>query len=407
MAARGVTVHRINISGGDLRDWREGAVNFRGRFSEWPAFVDRYIREHGVTDLMLFGDCRPYHVSAHGIAQLRKVRTHVLEEGYLRPDWMTLEPEGVNARSSLSRNKGWFLKEAKRLPPQPELPPITASFRRRARDSYWHYHSVVTGILEFPHYRSHRSSLVVEGLGWLWKLARQTRRELQTADLLSRLESKNFFVFPLQLSTDSQIRVHSLFPDMQSAVSYTMESFAAHAPADIHLLLKSHPLDPGFFSWPRFIGRTARRLGIHGRIHFVSGGHLETMLESARGLVCVNSTSATLALARDIPVCTLGEAIYDIEGLTHQDHLDSFWSEPTPPEPGVYEAFRRVLVDRCLIRGGLASESAVEILVQSTLERLGIGGRQAYRWLDPVEQDVQRIFTSPAVPRTAVAARSE
>jgi len=186
-----------------------------------------------------------------------------------------------------------------------------------------------------------------------------------------------------------------------------MESFAAHAPADIHLLLKSHPLDPGFFSWPRFIGRTARRLGIHGRIHFVSGGHLETMLESARGLVCVNSTSATLALARDIPVCTLGEAIYDIEGLTHQDHLDSFWSEPTPPEPGVYEAFRRVLVDRCLIRGGLASESAVEILVQSTLERLGIGGRQAYRWLDPVEQDVQRIFTSPAVPRTAVAARSE
>ena len=106
MAARGVTVHRINISGGDLRDWREGAVNFRGRFSEWPAFVDRYIREHGVTDLMLFGDCRPYHVSAHGIAQLRKVRTHVLEEGYLRPDWMTLEPEGVNARSSLIRNKG-------------------------------------------------------------------------------------------------------------------------------------------------------------------------------------------------------------------------------------------------------------------------------------------------------------
>jgi len=66
-----------------------------------------------------------------------------------------------------------------------------------------------------------------------------------------------------------------------------------------------------------------------------------------------------------------------------------------------------VLVDRCLIRGGLASESAVEILVQSTLERLGIGGRQAYRWLDPVEQDVQRIFTNPAVPRTAVGARSE
>jgi len=408
MAPRGVTVHRINICGGDLRDWRDGAVNFRGRFSEWPAFVDRFLREYGVTDLILFGDCRPYHISAHGIAQLRKVRTHVLEEGYLRPDWMTLEPEGVNARSTLSRDKAWFMREAKRLPPETELPPITASFRRRARDSYWHYHSVVTGWPRFPHYRSHRrGSIVLEGFGWLWKLARQAARDKRTEEVVQRLEGRDFFVFPLQLSTDSQIRVHSLFPDMQSAVAYAMESFAAHAPADVHLLLKSHPLDPGFFGWDRFVQRMAQRLGTKRRVHFVNGGHLETMLESARGLVCVNSTSATLALARDIPVCTLGEAIYDIDGLTHQDHLDSFWSEPTPPEPGVYEAFRRVLVDRCLIRGGLASESAVEILVQSTLERLGIGGRQAYRWLDPVEQDVQRIFANPAVPRTAVGARSE
>lgn len=407
MARRGTVVHRINISGGDLRDWPDGAMNFCGRFSEWPAFFDRYLREHSVTDIMLFGDCRPYHISAHGIAQLRKVRTHVLEEGYLRPDWMTLEPEGVNARSTLSRNKNWFLKEAKRLPPQPELPRITASFRRRARDSYWHYHSVVTGGLKFPHYRSHRSSIVVEGLGWLWKLARQNRRELQAAEILNQMESKEFFVFPLQLSTDSQIRVHSLFPDMQSAVSYAMGSFAANAPASVHLLLKSHPLDPGFFSWPKFIRRTARRLRIEDRVHFVNGGHLETMLESARGLVCVNSTSATLALGRDIPVCTLGEAIYDIDGLTHQDHLDTFWGKPTPPEPGVYEAFRRVLVDRCLIRGGLASESAVETLIQSILDRLGIGGREAYRWFDPVEQEVERMFAAPTAARIAVVARSD
>jgi capsular polysaccharide export protein len=43
----------------------------------------------------------------------------------------------VNARSSLSRDRNWFIEEARRLPPEPELPPITASFKRRARDSYW------------------------------------------------------------------------------------------------------------------------------------------------------------------------------------------------------------------------------------------------------------------------------
>jgi capsular polysaccharide export protein len=58
-------------------------------------------------------------------------------------------------------------------------------------------------------------------------------------------------------------------------------------------------------------------------------------------------------------------------GLTHQGHLDAFWANPVPPDKGVYQAFRRVLVERCLVRGGLASESAVEILVQSIIERLG------------------------------------
>ena len=177
LAERGARVHRINISGGDKWDWPEPAVDFRGRFSDWPAFVDRFIRERGVTDLMLFGDCRPYHVAAHGIAKLRNVRTHVLEEGYLRPHWMTFELEGVNARSRLSRVNSWFRQEALKLPPEPVLPPITASFRRRARDSYWHFHHVLNGRFAYPHYRSHRSgSILMEGFGWLWRFARGGRR---------------------------------------------------------------------------------------------------------------------------------------------------------------------------------------------------------------------------------------
>lgn len=372
MAERGIAVHRINISGGDLRDWPDDAIDFAGHFSEWPAFFDRYLRQHPVTDILLFGDCRPYHVSAHGIAELRNVRTHVLEEGYLRPDWMTLEPEGVNARSKLGRDKHRFLREAKRLPPEPRLPSITASFRRRARDSYWYYYSVVVGRLRYPHYRSHRvTPVILEGLGWAWKFVKEKQRARQAVRILCSLATEPKFVLPLQLSTDYQIRTHSLFSDMQSAAAYAIESFAANAPADVHLLLKSHPLDPGFFNWSKFVRRIARRLQVEDRIHFVDGGDLDEMLEGARGLVCVNSTSATLALARGIPVCTIGEALYDMPGLTHQEHLDTFWTDPTPPEPGVYEAFRRVLVERSLVRGGLASESAVQILIQSMLERLG------------------------------------
>ena len=368
---KGIPVHRINLSGGDRLDWPKGAVDFLENFSEWPVFFDRFLRDHQITDLLLYGDCRPYHVSAHGVAALRGVRTHVLEEGYLRPDWMTLELEGVNARSSLSRDKEWFVAQARRLPREPELPPITASFRRRSRDSYWHYHNVVVGRLRYPHYRSHRSDyIIMEGLGWLWKFLAAKRKRRAAEAVLARLAGKPTFVMPLQLSGDYQIRTHSSFPDMQSAAAYTISSFAANAAPDAHLLLKAHPLDCSFYNWSRFVRRQARRHKVEGRLHFADGGDLGEMVGDARGLVCVNSTSATLALENGTPVCTLGEAIYDIAGLTHQRHLDTFWSDPTPPEPQLYEAFRRVLVDRCLVRGGLASESAVASLVENIAEKL-------------------------------------
>jgi capsular polysaccharide export protein len=210
----------------------------------------------------------------------------------------------------------------------------------------------------------------MEGLGWLWKFSRAKKRAQEAEVVLGRLAGRPVFVMPLQLSGDYQIRTHSSFADMQSAAAYAVSSFAAHAPADSHLVLKAHPLDCSFFNWPRFVDQHASREGIAGRLHFVDGGDLNQMARDARGLVCVNSTSATLALSHGTPVCTLGEAIYNIDGLTHQQHLDTFWSSPSPLEPDLFPAFRRVLVDRCLVRGGLASESAVATLVQNTAARL-------------------------------------
>jgi capsular polysaccharide export protein len=188
---------------------------------------------------------------------------------------------------------------------------------------------------------------------------------------LNDLRGKSFFLFPLQLSGDYQIRSHSPFPDMRAAAAYVMESFARQAADDAHLLIKAHPFDTALTNWRLFISRRSRRLGIGGRVHFVDGGQLDQLAAETAGMVCVNSTSATLALAAGRPVCTLGEAIYNVPGLTFDRHLDEFWMDPVPPEPGLYGAFRRVLVDRCLVRGGIASETAVKTLIQSMLERLG------------------------------------
>ena len=372
MRAKGVKVERINVCAGDAVDWKEPATNFRGRFGDWPVFFDNFLREHQVTDILLFGDCRPYHASARRIAALRGVRTYVLEEGYLRPHWMTLELDGVNGYSRLVRNKEWILEQARGLPPESFQSPITASFRRRVRDTARHYIAVhLTGRLTYPYYRTHRAgSAVMETLGWAWKYLLRGRKAREAARVLDELEGKQYFLFALQLSGDYQIRNHSPFPDMRSAALYVMESFARHAPEDAHLLIKAHPFDTSLLKWPRFIRRHAHRLGISERVRFVDGGYLDKLAADTAGMVCVNSTSATLALAAGSPVCALGEAIYNIPGLTFRGHLDEFWSNPERPEEGLYDAFRRILVDRCLVRGGLASESAVQTLIESIVQRL-------------------------------------
>lgn len=364
-------IFRINLNGGDKSNWPGEATDYRGSRKRWTLFIDRYLSDHAITDVVLFGDCRPMHMAAHRMAQLRKIDVHVFEEGYIRPDWLTLEPSGVNGNSSLSRDPQWYLEEAKGLPPLPERPPITASFGRRAKDSYWYYHNVVTGRPFYPFFKSHRQgSIIGEGLGWIAKFAGEKSALARAEQVIAKLPETPYFLFPLQLSTDYQIREHSPFASMQEALEYVLQSFARRAPGHVRLLIKEHPLDSTFTNWRNLVLTLARRVGVADRVMHIAGGDLNALTRDSCGMVTVNSTSATLALAAGIPTMALGKAIYNIPSLTYQGKLDDFWTRAQVPSPAVFDAFRRVLYDRCLIYGGLASESATQILVESAVERL-------------------------------------
>lgn len=371
LAERGAEVSRINLSGGDRYDWRDGPVEYRGRTKNWPLFFDRFVQDQRITDVVLFGDCRPVHRVALRLAQLRGVHVHVFEEGYIRPDWMTLERDGVNGHSSLERDPEVILAAARWLPPVPQLPPITAQFSRRARDSYWHFHNVFTGRWRFPFYTTHRpGSILLWGIGWAARFARAQRRARQAEEVLRAIAGKRFYLFPLQLSGDYQIRAHSPFATMTMATDYVLDSFARCAPADCILLVKEHPLDSTLMNWRSFIHRRARKLGLAGRVVHIDGGELSDMARAAQGMVCVNSTSGTLALEVGTPVIVLGDAVYDVPGATYQGLLDQFWQNPGRPDRDLYQAFKRLLHAQCLVRGGLASESAIQILIDSSIDRM-------------------------------------
>ena len=371
LAQIGHGIHRINLNGGDQKDWPGPATNFGDKPGVWPLFFDKYVTEHGITDVVLFGDCRPLHRAAHGMARLRQVRIHVFEEGYIRPDYVTLELDGVNGNSNLSRDPEWYLEQAAGLPPVPNHPPVASSFGRRAREAMAYNTATFLARLTFPHYRNHRPlSSWGEGIFWLKRFARAKAERQRSAGMLAAIEGKPYFCFPLQLDSDHQIRTHSPFGNMSVAIRYVIESFARAAPADHLLVIKQHPLDAGMINWRRFIADESAKSGIADRVLFVEEADIAPMVAQARGVVTVNSTTGTLALREQVPTAVLGHAVYHIPRITHQGTLDDFWRNPVAPEAEVYDAFCRVLVNRCLIHGGFLSDVGLSYLVGGAVARL-------------------------------------
>lgn len=402
LAAGGHGVHRVNFNGGDWLAWRRpGAVSFRGRAADWPAALERLLLERGVTDLVLFGDCRPMHRAAIAAARRLQIQVHVFEEGYIRPDWVTLELGGVNGHSSLPRDPDWYVEAARTLPPLGALPGVASSFWRRAREDVAYNLGTLALAWAYPHFRTHRPwHIAVEYAGWLRQLARRPTARRRSADTLARLAAGDaaYFVFPLQLGCDYQVRQHSPFGTMGDAIAGVLRSFALHAPAEARLVVKEHPLDNGLTDWRRVTQIAAAAAGLDAdRLLYLEVGDIAPLVAAARGVVTINSTTGTLALASGVPVVTLGTAVYDIPRVTFQGELDRFWAAPEPPDPAVWDAFRRTLVARCLVRGGLFSEEGLAMLVAASAERLqGAGAALPRMAAAGVASDADELRTAGA-----------
>ncbi|WP_256731267.1 capsular biosynthesis protein [Sphingomonas sp. dw_22] len=371
LTALGNQCSRVNFNGGDWLDWRGPADNFAGTIGEWPGDLAALLDREAVTDIVLFGDCRPLHAAAVEIAKRRAVTVHVFEEGYIRPDWITLERGGVNGHSSLPRDPQEYLHLAKGLPPVPAYQPIPVSFRQRAIEALLYFAAGCLLRPRFRGYRSHRPYRAsTEFAGWALRFATRPIGRLRARLSGRRIGRSRYFVVPLQLDSDHQIRTHSPFSGMTEAIEQILCSFARHAPADTLLVIKEHPLDNGLKGWRGIVRRIALANGVADRVLFLEHGHIDALVARAAGVVTVNSTTGTLALSAGTPVAVLGAAVYDLPGVTHQGILDTFWASPGKPQLEIYDAFRRVLVARCLLRGGFSNANARAHLLPAAVARL-------------------------------------
>ena len=374
LGADGHHVLKINFTAGDVAYWgRRDSVAFRGRPENLRDFLDGVYRHHEITDQVLFGDRRPVHRPAVEHGEALGVRTHVFEEGYFRPHWVTLEREGVNGHSLLPRDPDWFWAVGGDLgevePPQPFASP----FRVRAVHDVAYHLASAANPLFFPHYRTHAGiTAPLEYLGFIRRFAMLHRWKSRDDRLITDLIASRarYYVLPLQLNTDAQIRDHSRFENMAEVIEFVMESFARRGATATRLVIKNHPLDVGLAGYARLIERLARKFDVVGRVDYLESGNLDALVGHAQGLVTVNSTVGGIALGLDCPTTTLSDPIYNLPGLTFQGGLDDFWQQGEVPNRELFRRFRNAVIHTTQINGGFYCRRGIELAVHNSVAML-------------------------------------
>jgi capsular polysaccharide export protein len=375
LAKAGCRVTGINLCFGDWLFWHGPAtVNFRGTLDEWPNFLENFFTEEGVTDIVLLGEQRNYHRKAVDAAHRHDVRVTVTDFGYLRPDWITLERDGMGGNSRFPRTREAILELASRLP-APELARrfSDSAFRMSIGDLLYHFGNV---LLWWTYPRYQRSDkrphpLIYVPASALCLLSAWLGRR-RTAGKFNTLQSRAvpYYVFPLQLEHDFQIVAYSPFSNLDDPIRLVIRSFARHADADTCLLLKMHPFDPGMKNWAKRIDLWAAECGVVDRVVYLDSGDLDAMIRDSAGMVTVNSTAGVRALQLGSPVKVLGQAVYDVPGLTFQGNLNEFWAEANPPDPSLVDAFISALAGTIQIRGVYFSEPGLTAAVEAAVGRL-------------------------------------
>lgn len=182
-------------------------------------------------------------------------------ENGLLPGTTTLDPKGVNYTSSLSKDPSFYLS----LNFDKEEQQYTKKLVQRA-----------------PH-RSRK---------------KQEDRELP----------KKYIFVPFQVPHDTQIVNHSPWIDsMEKLYSEVMTSLDKLKITDLKIVFKEHP------TWPKHYTSLYEKNpnGI-----FANSNNTQELIENALGVITINSTVGLEGLLLDKPVITVGEACYNIDGLT-------------------------------------------------------------------------------------------
>ncbi|MBT8154153.1 capsular biosynthesis protein [Epibacterium ulvae] len=375
LGAAGCKVWRVGFNAGDRAFWpdRTSYIPFTDPVETWPDTFARLLEQHGITDIVLYGDTRPIHAQAVEVAKARGLQVHVFEEGYLRPYWVSYERGGSNGHSPLMALSVPEMQEAlARSDMEAPLPPSHwGDMRQHVFYGALYHWFVMFWNKKYRNFRPHRELTVgKEFLLYLQRLVLMPLQALERRVATWRVRNGGFpyHLALLQLEHDSSFQMHSPFASMSDFLDLVVSEFAKGAPGHHHLVIKAHPLENGRVPLRKILRDLARKHGVAHRVHYLRGGKLAQLLNEARTAVTVNSTAGQQVLWRGIPLRVFGKAVYDKPEFVSQQPLADFFATPARPDARAYRDFRRFLLETSQVAGGFYSRSGRRQLLRQVVD---------------------------------------
>lgn len=355
---RGVPVYKISFPLHEFGFRPHQRIPYAGSMEEFKPFLRGLIEQRGIRHLFMYGDfIDPHRLAIELVQELNRdasrpfpIDAWVFELGYIRPNYVSLEKEKVNARSNLNKPVEFYHS----LPPVAVIPQARRDSGFRWRKLWKSLTFVQHSLTDYPIIAGPHKLQPKPGylLSQLLGLGRKYIYRFSERGVHRRLmDGSPFFLVPLQVSSDSQVRLGSRYPGMVPFIEELIESFARHAdPAD-RLAFKHHPRDRGYNHYGRVIRSLAQRHGIADRVLYFHDGSLGPILRESRGVVTINSTVGLQALYHAVPTKVLGSTFYNLPGLTDQQNLAEFWKSPEPSDRKLFRKFYLHLIETTQING--------------------------------------------------------
>lgn len=377
--ASGFEAWRVCFNAGDrLFAPRERVLNFSGTAESWRSWFSEILSENGFDAVVLFGAERLIHRVAAECAEAQGIPVLCLEEGYVRPGYVTMEFGGNNWRSPI----------AGKLPPAefngtrqngPKALASTSSFSAMAWSAFQYF--TIRALISTPGERKlfhkQKRTLVSEGFYWFKNYYRKfahVGRNYRISERLLEYHDKRYFIVPLQVHDDMQLGRAANAWNNQKLILKTIVSFARNAPADHQLVFKIHPMERGHTRDRNFIRQVSALNNVKDRVHVLDGGSLGLLTRHSAGMVTINSTSGLSAIHHGVPLAVMGQAIYRHTDLAfcvqRGGDLDRFWSEGFVASPDVRQRYLSWIVHECLSSGDFYAKDGIEAAITSLRVKL-------------------------------------